>query len=210
MLIGGDHSAAAGYWSGIAQAHQPRGDIGLVWIDAHMDSHTPFTSPNGYVHGMPLAALLGHGDPGLTGLLSPRAKLRPDRVCLIGTRDFEPEEAALLLDVRVFYMGEVRSRGWNAFWTTRWRSSDARPPASASHWTWTASNPAMPRGQHAFPERAAQRRAASRPSPPAARPPLRGPGNFGVQSFRGQGWTHAGLHAGRGSEPCARQSGGAS
>ena len=35
--------------------------------------------------------------------------------------------------------------GWNAFWTTRWRSSDARPPASASHWTWTASNPAMPR-----------------------------------------------------------------
>ena len=73
MLIGGDHSAAAGYWSGIAQAHQPRGDIGLVWIDAHMDSHTPFTSPNGYVHGMPLAALLGHGDPGLTGLLSPRA-----------------------------------------------------------------------------------------------------------------------------------------
>ena len=112
MLIGGDHSAAAGYWSGIAQAHQPRGDIGLVWIDAHMDSHTPFTSPNGYVHGMPLAALLGHGDPGLTGLLSPRAKLRPDRVCLIGTRDFEPEEAALLrtLDVRVFYMDEVRSR----------------------------------------------------------------------------------------------------
>lgn len=113
VLIGGDHSAAAGYWSGIAQAHQPRGDIGLVWIDAHMDSHTPFTSPNGYVHGMPLAALLGHGDPGLTGLLSPRAKLRPDRVCLIGTRDFEPEEAALLrtLDVRVFYMDEVRSRG---------------------------------------------------------------------------------------------------
>ena len=57
--------------------------------------------------------MLGHGDPGLTGLLSPRAKLRPDRVCLIGTRDFEPEEAALLrtLDVRVFYMDEVRSRG---------------------------------------------------------------------------------------------------
>ena len=111
MLIGGDHSAAAGYWSGIAQAHQPRGDIGLVWIDAHMDSHTPFTSPNGYARHA-LAALLGHGDPGLTGLLSPRAKLRPDRVCLIGTRDFEPEKRPCCARwTCASSMDEVRSRG---------------------------------------------------------------------------------------------------
>lgn len=113
VLIGGDHSAAAGYWSGICAALAPEGDVGLIWIDAHMDSHTPQTSPNGYVHGMPLAALLGHGHQGLTTLLSERPKLKPAHVCLIGTRDYEPEEKALLqsLGVRIFFMDEIHYRG---------------------------------------------------------------------------------------------------
>ncbi|WP_201519754.1 arginase family protein, partial [Klebsiella pneumoniae] len=59
VVIGGDHSCAIGTWSGVANALRPRGPLGLIWIDAHLDSHTPQTSDSGAIHGMPLAALLG-------------------------------------------------------------------------------------------------------------------------------------------------------
>ena len=110
-VIGGDHSCAIASWSAIASAL--RRSMGLVWIDAHMDSHTPATSPSGALHGMPLAILLGVGPPELTDLLYPGAKLRPENVCLVGVRSYEPEEAELLhrLGVRVITMDEVRARG---------------------------------------------------------------------------------------------------
>lgn len=111
--FGGDHSSAIGTWSGIAEAKRPQGDIGLIWIDAHMDSHTPETSPSGNIHGMPLAVLLGHGDKRLTGITSPTPKLKPENVVLIGIRCFEAGEAELLkkLNVRVYFMEEVQRRG---------------------------------------------------------------------------------------------------
>lgn len=112
-VIGGDHSCAIGTWSGVHRAIHDAGDFGLIWIDAHMDSHTVATTHSGAVHGMPLAALLGHGDPLLTQVGHPGAKLLPRNVCLIGVRSYEPEEAALLarLGIRVFHMEEVERRG---------------------------------------------------------------------------------------------------
>ena len=113
LLIGGDHAAAAGFWSGVSEGFRSTGQIGMLWIDAHMDSHTPETSPKGYVHGMPLAGLLGEGHPCLTQILHPGPKLRPQSVCVIGVRDFEPEEKMRLdrLGVRIFYDEEVRQKG---------------------------------------------------------------------------------------------------
>jgi len=113
LVVGGDHSCAIGTWSGVHRALADRGPIGLIWIDAHMDSHTFATTPSGQIHGMPLACLLGHGDAVLTGINGPEAKLRPEHVCLIGVRSFEAGEAALLhrLGVRVFDMDEIRRRG---------------------------------------------------------------------------------------------------
>jgi arginase len=113
LVVGGDHSIAIGTWSGVHRALADRGPIGLIWIDAHMDSHTFATTPSGQIHGMPLAALLGHGEATLTGIDGPEAKLLPEHVCLIGVRSFEAGEAALLhrLGVRVFTMEEVRARG---------------------------------------------------------------------------------------------------
>ncbi|MGB6976885.1 MAG: arginase [Gammaproteobacteria bacterium] len=113
MVIGGDHSCAIGTWSGVATALQSQGPVGLIWIDAHMDSHTPQTTPSNNVHGMPLACLLGYGDPALTKILSPQPKLRPEHVCLIGVRSFESGEAELLkkLNVRIYFMDEIRERG---------------------------------------------------------------------------------------------------
>lgn len=112
VVVGGDHSCAIGTWSGVASAIP--GDLGLIWIDAHMDSHTPETTETGAIHGMPLASLLGYGDSRLTGVLSSKPKLKPENLALIGVRSFEQGEEALLdqLGVRVFKMTEVRARGF--------------------------------------------------------------------------------------------------
>jgi arginase len=108
-ILGGDHSCAGGTWSGVARTLH--GPLGLVWIDAHMDSHTPRTSHTGRLHGMPLAWLLGEDDDPLYGLTS--GVLDPSHVALIGVRSFETEEAERLerLGVRVFMMEELHSRG---------------------------------------------------------------------------------------------------
>src|SRR5256885_3823135 len=108
-VLGGDHSCAGGTWTGVARSL--RGDLGLVWVDAHMDSHTPGTSHSGRLHGMPLAWLLGQDDDPLYGLAS--GVLDPRHVCLVGVRSYEPEESERLarLGVRVYLMEEVRQRG---------------------------------------------------------------------------------------------------
>lgn len=104
IVIGGDHSIAVGTWSSF---HSP---FGLLWIDAHMDSHTPATSPSGAYHGMPLAALLGRGDMYHSNVL------KPQNVALIGIRSYESGEANLLkeLNVRIYFMDEVKKRGLKA------------------------------------------------------------------------------------------------
>jgi arginase len=116
LVFGGDHSCAIGTWSGAAVALQNQGPIGLIWIDAHMDSHTNQTTKTNNVHGMPLAALLGHGHSDLINILSKQPKLQPQHICLIGVRSFESEEVELLkkLNVKVFYMEEVQQRGMKA------------------------------------------------------------------------------------------------
>jgi len=116
VVIGGDHSCAIGTWSGATTAIADKGPLGLVWIDAHLDAHTPETSPSGYVHGMPVASLLGYGRPLLTDLLRPGPKLLPQHLCLIGGRCYEQEELNLLdkLGVRLILMEEVRKLGFAA------------------------------------------------------------------------------------------------
>jgi arginase len=111
-VLGGDHSCAGGTWSGVARALH--GKLGLIWIDAHMDSHTPATSHTGRLHGMPLAWLLGEDDDPLYGLSA--GVLDPRHVCLIGVRSYEPEEDARLarLGVRVVMIDELRRRGAEA------------------------------------------------------------------------------------------------
>ncbi|MCF6172821.1 MAG: arginase [Campylobacteraceae bacterium] len=54
IIMAGDHSTCAGTMAGLKMAY-PNERIGVVYIDAHADFHTPFTSPSGNIHGMPLA-----------------------------------------------------------------------------------------------------------------------------------------------------------
>jgi ornithine--oxo-acid transaminase len=112
VVIGGDHSCAIGTWRGVAQAMADK-PIGLLWIDAHLDSHTPETSHSGALHGMPLACLLGVGPAALTHGMQ---TIKPHHIAVIGARSFEAEENSLLsrLGVRVFFMAEIAQRGLDA------------------------------------------------------------------------------------------------
>jgi arginase len=113
IVLGGDHSSAIGTWSGVSHALSQEGPLGLIWIDAHMDSHTPHTTSTGNYHGMPLACLLGFGETSLINIAVPLPKVRPENICLVGVRSFEPGEAELLqrLQMRIFFMDEVKQRG---------------------------------------------------------------------------------------------------
>ena len=112
-VIGGDHSCGIATWSAVAHANRQDGDIGLIWIDAHMDSHTLETTTSQNIHGMPVAHLLGHGEASLHQLLDNLPKLKPENLCLIGVRSYQHDEAKLLtrLGVKVFFIEEVQRRG---------------------------------------------------------------------------------------------------
>jgi arginase len=110
LVLGGDHSIAIGTLAGLAR-HDPRQAI--IWVDAHGDFNTPETSPSGNVHGMPLAAILGDGDPRLVqaGGIAPKALAT--HTVLIGLRDIDAGEAARLRDsdLRWYTMRDVDERG---------------------------------------------------------------------------------------------------
>lgn len=112
LVIGGDHSIAIGTWSGVARF--VGAPLGLLWIDAHLDSHTPETSYSGALHGMPLACLLGRGDKRLLGIGLSGLQLVPQHTVVLGPRSWEPEEAELLarLGVRIIDGDEIAARGF--------------------------------------------------------------------------------------------------
>ncbi len=112
VVIGGDHSIAMGVWQGVMSALQPK-QLGLIWIDAHLDLHTMETSVSCNVHGMPLAALLGQGDPLLQELYGSDSFLDPANLALIGCHSCEPQEIELArrLGLASFDMPAIRKRG---------------------------------------------------------------------------------------------------
>lgn len=93
VILGGDHSIAAGSIAGAARHLRARGArLGAIWVDAHGDLNTPGTSRSGNVHGMPLAALLGHGDKAMVDIAGAEPALRKSDVALVGLRDLDLPE----------------------------------------------------------------------------------------------------------------------
>lgn len=125
LLISGDHSAAAGTLSALKK-NFPNQRIGVVWIDAHADIHSPYTTPSGNIHGMPIAAALGLDHLHLAkneldsdtiaywNNLKSTAFLPQDLV-YIGVRDTEPQEDAIMseLGLKNYTVAELRSIGLN-------------------------------------------------------------------------------------------------
>ena len=127
IVLSGDHSSALGTISGIKAAH-PNKSLGVIWIDAHADIHSPFTSPSGNIHGMPLAAAMGIdnleckiNEPGEVtdvhwlnmknmGIVGP--KLKPAHLIYFGVRDFEEAEKFAIEknNIRLVKVEELRYR----------------------------------------------------------------------------------------------------
>ena len=128
IVIGGDHSCAIGTWSGIASAlSEQKKSTGLIWIDAHMDAHTPEDSVSGNIHGMPLATLLGEGYSDLVGISGEYNRIKPKDTILIGIRSYEDAEKERLerLGVKIYYTEEVNRRGFVQVFQEAWATLDA-------------------------------------------------------------------------------------
>jgi arginase len=98
LVLGGDHSLSVGSIRGAAKHKK----LGVIWVDAHADFNTPETTPSGNIHGMPLAALCGLGDPRLVSLWDETPPvLDPKRVAVIGARDLDPGEKQNLREAGV-------------------------------------------------------------------------------------------------------------
>ena len=128
IVLSGDHSSALGTISGIKAAN-PNKTLGVIWIDAHADMHSPFTSPSGNIHGMPLAAALGIdnldfkiNDPenittehwnNLKNIGTKGPKLIPQHLIYFGVRDFEQAEQFAIEknNIRLIKVEELRYRG---------------------------------------------------------------------------------------------------
>jgi arginase len=111
LIMAGDHSTSYGTISGIKKAH-PKARLGVIWIDAHADIHTPFTTPSGNMHGMALAMACGIdnleckvNDPRgetleyweqLKSVGMPGPKIYPEDIVYIAVRDLEKPENYLL------------------------------------------------------------------------------------------------------------------
>ena len=128
VVISGDHSIAGATIAGIKMA-KPKSKLGVIWIDAHADLHTPYTTPSGNVHGMPLAITLGEDNKDCAvhklddetkkyweqlkniGKTSP--KVLPEDVVLISTRDYEKEEKYVIdkHNIKLITTKEVRVKG---------------------------------------------------------------------------------------------------
>src|ERR1700758_1437247 len=115
LLLGGDHSVAAGTVAGVAEYYRRQNQkIGLLWIDAHSDLNTPETSPSGNVHGMPLAALLGLGPESLANICGFSPKVLPENTVLIGVRDIDATEKENIKRTgltEVYTMRDIDERG---------------------------------------------------------------------------------------------------
>lgn len=114
MLLGGDHSLAAGSVAGAAAFHAAKDErIGVIWIDAHADLNTPGSSRSGNVHGMPLAHLLGHGDSALANVAGIRPAVRASNVAIVGLRDADDAEREHITKwkLRALTMRSIDERG---------------------------------------------------------------------------------------------------
>lgn len=128
IVLAGDHSTAGGTIAGIKMAN-PKARLGVIWIDAHADLHSPYTTPTGNVHGMPLAATLNEDNTTnrinkpdketvdlwnrlkKVGGIAPKITYKD--LVYIALRDVEPEESYLIKKhkVRTFSTNEVRKNG---------------------------------------------------------------------------------------------------
>jgi len=127
IVLSGDHSTAAGTIAGIKAAY-PKSRLGVIWIDAHADLHSPYTTPSGNMHGMPLAMVLDEDNLDakvnkldqetinywfqLKNVDNIAPKITYQDLVLISARDMEPAEESLIKkhSVKIISTADLRKR----------------------------------------------------------------------------------------------------
>ena len=128
VVLSGDHSIAGGTIAGIKMA-KPKSKLGVIWVDAHADLHTPYTTPSGNMHGMSLSTAIGEDNleckihdvdektvklwNQLKSIGKIQPKVLPEDIVFISLRDFEKEEKSLIEKhgIKVITTSEVRRNG---------------------------------------------------------------------------------------------------
>ena len=128
VILSGDHSTGGATIAGIKMA-KPKSKLGVIWIDAHADLHTPYTTPSGNMHGMPLALTINDDNKECSiheldettkkhwdnlkniGKIAP--KVLPEDIVFIALRDYEKEEKRLIEKhgIKVISTAEFRRKG---------------------------------------------------------------------------------------------------
>jgi len=129
FLMSADHGSSAATIAGI-KTQFPDKRLGVVWIDAHGDLHTPFTTPSGNMHGMPLAIALNDDNEAckkndiedeavaiwekLKNAGGVGAKFSSEDLFFIAVRDTEKQEEALMErhSIKNYTVAELRERKW--------------------------------------------------------------------------------------------------
>jgi len=128
VVLTGDHSSAGAIIAGIKMA-KPKSRLGVIWVDAHADLHTPYTTPSGNMHGMPLATAINEDNlenkvhdldnetkkqwDYLKGIGKISPKVLGEDIVFISLRDYEKEEKSLIekYGCKVISTAEVRRKG---------------------------------------------------------------------------------------------------
>ena len=131
IILAADHGSAGGTIAGIKSAF-PDKRLGAVWIDAHADIHTPYTTPSGNMHGMPLASVMNIDNleckindidseteklwNQLKNVGNTLQKIHPDDVVYVAVRDTEEQEEAVMnqFGMKWFTVQDVRTKGVQA------------------------------------------------------------------------------------------------
>lgn len=128
LILSGDHASAGGTIAGIKSAN-PNKRLGVIWIDAHGDLHSPYTSPTGNIHGMPLATALAEdnlecqikeikdeakdGWEALKNCQGIVPKIQAEDIVFFGVRDTEEPEDKLMtrLNIKNYTVKETKDLG---------------------------------------------------------------------------------------------------
>lgn len=128
VFFSADHASTGLYLSAFKRLH-PDERIGVVWIDAHGDMHSPYTSPSGNMHGMTLSIALREDNKDckkrdidevlmkkwqeLQNLSGEKKALNYEDLVFVGIRDLEKEEKYILNknNVKHYLVGEAREDG---------------------------------------------------------------------------------------------------
>lgn len=130
VVLSGDHSSGAAVIAGL-KSGMPHEKLGVIWIDAHADLHSPFTTPSGNLHGMPLAAAMcednresgshvldektSDGWENWKELASPNGPLQGDQIVFVGLRSTESPEDYLIAkhNIASFSVATCRQKGFD-------------------------------------------------------------------------------------------------